>query len=119
MLGQPYGDGVTGYVIHGMGFIPGTAVNVSLVGHGTSSWHPEVDPKGTFNYTIDQDHHFFRSDIPVGSYEVLVTGPGDRRATTDFRVDPPPASPPPGAPAGGPPGPPPTGQPPGSGQQAG
>jgi serine/threonine protein kinase len=119
VLGQPMGDGVTGYVIHGMGFVPGTAVNVSLVGHGTSSWHPEVDPKGTFNYTIDQDHHFFRSDIPVGSYEVLVTGPGDRRATTDFRVNPPPASPPPGAPAGGPAGPPPTGQPPGSGQQAG
>ncbi len=119
-LGQPEGDGVTGYVIHGMGFVPGTPVSVSLVGHGASSWHPEVDPKGTFNYTIDQDHLFFRGEIPIGTYEILVTGSGGRRATAKFRVNPPPppASPPPGPPPTGPPptGAPPTGQPPG-GQQ--
>ena len=114
-LGQPEGDGITGYVVHGMGFLPGTTVSVSLVGHGTSSWHPEVDPKGTFNYTIDQDHHFFRGAIPDGTYEVSVTGPGSRRATAKFQVNPPPPSPPPGPPPTGQPptGPPPTGAPPG------
>jgi serine/threonine protein kinase len=115
LLSQPHGDGVTGYVIHGMGFVPDTKVNVSLVGHGTSSWHPEVDPVGTFNYTIDQDHLFFRADIPIGTYEVLVTGSGGRRATAKFQVNPPPPARPSGAPPTGspPPGAPPTGQPPG------
>jgi hypothetical protein len=113
-LGQPMGDGVTGYVIHGMGFIPGTTVSVSLVGHGTSTWHPVVDPKGTFNYTIDQDHLFFPHDIPIGNYQIVVTGPDDRRATARFEVSSPPPSPPPSGPppSGRPPtGPPPTGPP--------
>ena len=116
VLGQPYGDGVTGYVIHGMGFVPDTKVSISLVGHGTSSWHPEVDPVGTFNYTIDQDHLFFPGNIPIGNYEVLAAGPGGRHATAKFRVSAPPPSPPPSGrpPPGAPPtGLPPTGQPPG------
>ena len=46
-----------------------------------------MDPKGTFNYTIDQDHLFFRGEMPIGTYEVLVTGSGGRRATAKFRVD--------------------------------
>jgi serine/threonine protein kinase len=104
VLNQPSGDPVTGFVIHGMGFIPDTRVNIALVGHGTSAWHPMVDPVGTFNYTIDQDHLFFRNGMPIGSYEVLVTGSDGRRATADFRVDP--------APVPRPPGPPPSGQPP-------
>jgi serine/threonine protein kinase len=122
VLSQGFGDGVTGFEIHGMGFVPGTKVNVLLVGHGTSSWHPEVDPVGTFNYTIDQDHRFFHENIPVGKYEVLVTGSGGRHATAKFQV----SAPPPARPAGPPPtgtppaGAPPTGQPPGAnGQQAG
>jgi hypothetical protein len=115
LLSQPHGDGVTGYVIHGMGFAPDTKVNISLVGHGTSSWHPEVDPVGTFNYTIDQDHLFFPRNIPIGNYEVLVTGAGGRHATAKFQVNAAPPSRPPGAPPTGspPPGAPPTGQPPG------
>jgi serine/threonine protein kinase len=117
-LGQPMGDGVTGYVIHGMGFIPGTTVSVSLAGHGTSAWHPVVDPKGTFNYTIDQGHLFFAHDIPIGNYVIVVTGPGGRRATARFVVSSPPPSPPPSGPppSGRPPGPPPTGAPGGQGQ---
>jgi serine/threonine protein kinase len=111
VLSQPTGDPVTGYVIHGMGFLPNTLVNVSLVGHGTSTWHPVVDPKGTFNYTIDQDHLFFARGIPIGAYQVLVTGSGGRRAATRFEVSSPP-------PSGGPPpsGPPPTGPPPTGGR---
>ncbi|HEX3750804.1 MAG TPA: serine/threonine-protein kinase [Streptosporangiaceae bacterium] len=110
VLSQPTGDPVTGYVIHGMGFRPNTSVNISLAGHGTSGWHPVVDPKGTFNYTIDQDHLFFAHNIPIGSYTVLVTGSGGRRAMTHFEVSaPPPSGGPP--PAGRPPArEPPTGQ---------
>jgi hypothetical protein len=102
-LGQKFGSQVTGFVIHGMGFEPGTPVSVSLAGHGTSSWHPEVDPVGTFNYTFDEAHLFFHGNIPIGNYEVVVTGAGGRRATAQFQVSAPP-QPPPGAP--------PTGQPP-------
>jgi serine/threonine protein kinase len=114
LVNQPSGDPVTGFVIHGMGFIPDTTVNVALVGHGTSAWHPMVDPVGTFNYTIDQDHLFFRQAMPIGSYEVLVTGSDGRRATADFRVDPAPGPRPPGPPPTGqaPTGQPPTGAPP-------
>jgi serine/threonine protein kinase len=114
VLNQPTGDPVTGFVIHGMGFVPDTRVNVALVGHGTSAWHPEVDPMGTFNYVFDQDHLFFRRGMPIGSYQVVVTGSGGRRATAKFRVDPAPVPRPPGpAPTGQPPaGAPPTGQPP-------
>jgi serine/threonine protein kinase len=122
VLGQRFGDGVTGYVIHGMGFVPNTKVSVELVGHGTASWHPVVDPVGTFNYTIDQDHLFFHQNIPVGKYEVLVTGSGGRHATANFQVSPPPPARPAGAPPTGspPPGAPPTGQPPqNNGQRAG
>jgi hypothetical protein len=59
---------------------------------------------GTFNYVFDQDHLFFRGGMPIGSYQVVVTGSGGRRATAKFQVDP--------APPPRPPGPPPTGQPP-------
>jgi serine/threonine protein kinase len=114
LLSQPTGDPVTGFVIHGMGFIPDTRVSIALAGHGTSAWHPEVDPKGTFNYTIDQDHRFFSGGIPIGTYEIEVAGSGHRHASAKFNVDPaPPTAPPPGGrPSGLPPtGPPPTGQP--------
>jgi hypothetical protein len=118
-LNQKFGSQVTGFVIHGMGFVPGTRVSISLAGHGTSPWHPEVDPVGTFNYTFDEAHLFFRGNIPVGHYEVLVTGADGRRATARFQV----AAPPPGQPppTGTPPSAaPPTGLPPGqNGQQAG
>ena len=124
-LGQKFGSQVTGFVIHGMGFEPGTAVSVSLAGHGTSSYHPEVDPVGTFNYTFDEAHLFFQGNIPIGNYVVVVNGAGGRRATARFQVaapppgQPPPAgTPPPGAPSTGqPPGQ--NGQPPNNGQPAG
>jgi serine/threonine protein kinase len=114
VLNQPSGDPVTGFVIHGMGFAPDTKVNVALVGHGTSAWHPEVDPVGTFNYVFDQDHLFFPGSMPIGSYQVVVTGSGGRRATAKFQVDPSPPPRPPGAPPTGQPpsGAPPTGLPP-------
>jgi serine/threonine protein kinase len=93
VMGQPYGDGYTVYVVHGSGFIPLTQVQVHLIGHRVASFRPTADQKGTFNYAIDQGHVFFSGAIPAGTYHVLVTGAGGLRATTSFQVHP--AAPPP------------------------
>jgi serine/threonine protein kinase len=119
VMSQPSGEGTSGLEVHGMGFIPGSVVNVSLKGHGTSTWHPKADRFGTFNYTFDQGHLFFPGAMPAGQYTVMVTGAGHRQAKTTFNVVP---TPPTGAPPTGtpPPGAPPTGQPPqNNGEQAG
>ena len=88
VMGQPFGDGYTVYVVHGSGFVPLTQVQVHLMGHGVASFRPTVDQKGTFNYAIDQGHLFFPGAIPAGTYHVLVTGAKGRRATTTFQVRP-------------------------------
>ena len=90
---QPQGDGNTVFLIHGSGWPPLASITVALAGHGISAVRPVVDRVGTFNYAIDQGHKFFPRQIPVGSYQVVVTGPGGRRATARFRVVP---QPPPG-----------------------
>jgi hypothetical protein len=92
-MGQSYGDGDTGFVVHGSGFVPLTQVQVRLIGHGGARFHPTADQKGTFNYAIDQGHVFFAGPIPAGTYHVLVTGARGRRATATFQVHP--APPPP------------------------
>jgi hypothetical protein len=104
-MGQPFGGGVTVFVVHGSGFMPGTQVRVSLTGHGTSPVAETVDPKGTFNYAIDQGHQFFPGTIPVGDYQVVAAGAGGRTATARFTVLQPPGPPPPrgSGPDGGPP----------------
>jgi hypothetical protein len=110
-MGQPQGDPYTGFQIHGSGFVPSTHVSVALVGFGTAKFEPQVDPKGTFNFTIDQDHDFFRKGIPIGTYHVLAKDSNGRQsARAEFRVLPPPSvNPPPGR---LPSGPPPTAPPP-------
>jgi len=110
-MGQPEGDSYTGYQIHGSGFDPSTHVSVALVGFGTAKFEPQVDPKGTFNFTIDQDHDFFRKGIPIGTYHVLAKDSnGVQSARAEFKVVPPPSTNPlPGRP---PSGPPPTAPPP-------
>jgi hypothetical protein len=47
-----------------------------------------VDLQGTFNYAINQGHEFFTQGIPPGVYNVVVTGPGGRRARAQFQVHP-------------------------------
>ena len=106
VTGQPYGDGNTGYVVHGSGFRPDTRVVISLAGHGPVPRRedPLTDRRGTFNYTIDQDHVFFAGQIPVGTYRVVARDTGGQQATAQFVVQPPPSGPPPsGAQPGGPP----------------
>ena len=113
-LGQAYGDGNTGFQVHGSGFVPSTRVVLSIGGAGSTppTDEPVTDPKGTFNYTIDQGHVFFAHQIPDGTYHVVATDRTSRQhASTEFWVE---AAPPTGPPPTGPPptGPPPTVPPP-------
>jgi hypothetical protein len=91
---QPQGDGDTGFVVHGVGWPPDRPVTVELTWAGGSkvaAIHPVADPRGLFNYTVDQGHVFFPGQLPIGSYHVIVTAPGGRRATATFDVIPAPS----------------------------
>jgi hypothetical protein len=92
---QPMGDGYTGFVIHGVNFPPGARVTITLVGIGPSRVKEVVDPKGTFNYTIDQGHVFFAGPIPLGLYHVIASVPDGKRAEATFNVIPAPGAGPP------------------------
>jgi len=99
---QPMGDPDTIFLIHGTGWVPRSRVTVSLAGHGVSPVRPVVDQKGTFNYAVNQQHEFFPQRIPPGVYDVVVTGPGGRRAGARFLVNtPPPGQGPPAGQAAG------------------
>ena len=110
-MGQPMGDPYTTFQVHGSGFVPSTRVALSVLGpHSGGTIPPEydpyVDPKGTFNYTIDQQHIFFPGGvIPTGVYHVTAKDAASgQQATQKFTVDPVPSgSPPPPRPAGSPP----------------
>ncbi len=98
---QPIGDPVTVFLIHGTGWAPYTRVTVTLAARGgppvRSPVRPVVNLQGTFNYAINQGHEFFSRGIPPGVYDVVVTGPGGRRARAQFQVHaPPPGQGPPG-----------------------
>src|SRR5450755_3327418 len=105
-LGQAYGDGNTGFQVHGSGSAPGTRVVVSIAGSGSTPLkeqstplkdEPVTDPKGTFNYTIDQGHVFFPGEIPDGTYHVVARDAASRQQATssEFRVQFAPTGPPP------------------------
>jgi hypothetical protein len=87
---QPIGDPATVFLIHGTGWAPLTRVTVTLAGRGgspvRSPIRPVADLQGTFNYAINQGHEFFARGIPPGVYDVVVTGPGGRRARAQFQV---------------------------------
>jgi hypothetical protein len=93
-VNQPMGDSSTVFVVHGQNWPVGLPVTVTLVGVGVSPIHPIADGAGTFNYAINQDHEFFRGDLPLGSYTVRVTGPHGATAETTFLVQRKPPPPP-------------------------
>jgi serine/threonine protein kinase len=85
-VNQPFGDGYTEFVIHGVGFVPQHPVTVAVDGVASPD-HPTADKEGTFNYVIDQGHVFFHSKpIPPATYEVVVTAAHGISATTSFQV---------------------------------
>jgi serine/threonine protein kinase len=107
-VNQPFGDGYTDFVIHGVGFVPFEAVTVA-VGGVTSPDHPTADREGTFNYVIDQGHN--SKPMKPAVYQVEATAPGGIIAFTSFQVyssnaepalqEEPQGPPPSGGPAGG------------------
>ena len=91
---QPFGDGITGFVVHGAGWPPHSTVLLTLAGRSVPV---AVDGAGAFNYTIDQGHAFYPGPIPVGCHNVVVSGAAGRWRSTTFRVVPPPPGAPPRA----------------------
>ncbi|MCO5995571.1 serine/threonine-protein kinase [Actinoallomurus rhizosphaericola] len=87
-LNQPYGDGRTGFVVHGAGLTPGRPVGIRLDRKRVAAVTPVVDFAGTFNYVINQSHEFFPGKIPPGRHRVTVTVPGvDRPLELEFTVN--------------------------------
>ena len=76
VLNQKFGDGDTGFALHGTGLIPGRKVTVR-VDDRPSPARPVVDFGGSFNYVINQTHEFFPDKIPAGTHRVTVTVDGD------------------------------------------
>ena len=95
---QPSGDSDTVFVLHGSGYAPGVVITVSLAGVGSSPDRPVTDAQGTFNYAIDQGHHFFRGSIPPGTYTAVATARGEPSVHVSFTVHPPGPGPAPGQP---------------------
>ena len=89
VLNQGTGDGSTVFVLHGSGWIQARRMTVAIAGRGDSPDRPTVDRKGTFNYAINQNHEFFRGQIPPGTYEIVVTESGGPQKRTSFEVVPP------------------------------
>ncbi len=85
-VSQIQGDSHTVFVVHGQGWPPGRPVTVALAGVHASPEHPVPDDVGSFSYAINQDHEFFAGGLPLGTYEVVVTGPGGARAVVRFDV---------------------------------
>jgi hypothetical protein len=80
---QPFGDGITGFVVHGAGWPPRSTVLLTLAGRSVPV---AIDGAGAFNYTIDQGHVFFPGPIPVGRHDVVVTGASGYRLSASFQV---------------------------------
>jgi hypothetical protein len=87
-LSQGTGDGLTSFVISGYAWPAEQPVTIKVAGATQSTAQQTTDAAGTFHYTINQDHRFFRGAIPTGLYQVTVTARGGKHATASFRVDP-------------------------------
>jgi hypothetical protein len=77
VLNQTFGDGDTGFVLHGTGLVPGRSVTVRVDDRRASPVTPVVDFGGSFNYVINQTHEFFPGKIPPGAHRVTVAVAGD------------------------------------------
>ncbi len=88
LVNQPMGDGVTGFVVHGRGWVPNQLVTVALAGGRVSGYQQTIDLAGTFNYTINQSHEFFTGPIPPGHYTVVATAADGSTAYASFDVHP-------------------------------
>jgi DNA-binding beta-propeller fold protein YncE len=85
-VSQPTGDADTVFIVRGQWWPAGSLLTITLVGIGTSPYHPVVDQDGTFNYAVNQDHDFYAGSIPPGTYTVRATDTGGVSAQARFRV---------------------------------
>jgi hypothetical protein len=85
-VSQPTGDAGTIFIVRGQAWPAGSVLTISLVGVGTSPYHPVVDQDGTFNYALNQDHDFFSGSIPPGTYTVRASDADGVSATAKFEV---------------------------------
>jgi serine/threonine protein kinase len=86
-LNQPFGDGYTGFAVHGSGLRPGRKVTIQLDRGPVSPYTPVVDFGGAFNYVVNQSHEFFAGKIPPGHHQVTVTVSGGGQTKLAFTVN--------------------------------
>ncbi|MCW2858482.1 MAG: serine/threonine protein kinase [Actinoallomurus sp.] len=86
-LSQNFGDGNTGFTVHGAGLTPGRKVTIQVDRGPVSPFTPVVDFGGVFSYVINQGHEFFAGKIPPGSHQVTVTVSGGRQTKLAFTVN--------------------------------
>ena len=94
-MSQKRGDPLTGFVIEGRNWPPGSAVTVALAGIPRSRAVVFPDAVGTFYYVINEGHKLFPFGIPPDIYKVVVRGANGLHAFASFTVTPPPGGPPP------------------------
>jgi serine/threonine protein kinase len=87
VLNQDFGDGYTGFAVHGSGLTPGRKVTIRLDRGATSPYMPVVDLAGGFSYVINQSHEFYPGKLPAGSHRVTVTVAGGRQQSLTFTVN--------------------------------
>jgi serine/threonine protein kinase len=95
VMSQKRGDPLTGFVIEGRNWPPGSAVTVALAGLPHSRAVVFADAAGTFYYVINEGHKLFPFGIPPDIYKVVVRGANGLHAFASFTVMPPPGGPPP------------------------
>src|ERR1700722_7803181 len=82
-VSQPFGDGYTDFVIHGVGFAPMEPVTVAVDGVASPD-HPTTDREGTFNYVVNQGQ--YSKPLKPALYNVVVTARGGVIADASFQV---------------------------------
>jgi hypothetical protein len=95
VMSQRRGDPLTGFVVEGRNWLPGSTVTLTLVGVPHSSALVYVDAAGTFYYVINEGHKLFPFGIPPNIYRVVVRGTNNVHASAGFTVLPPPGGGPP------------------------
>jgi serine/threonine protein kinase len=91
---RSYGDPGFTFSVRGSGFTPRASLTVTLIwfsppSEGTltvrrvSAVKPAAGPDGTFTFAVNR---IFPDAVRLGQFEVVVTAPGGKKASTDFLV---------------------------------
>jgi len=106
MVNQSEGPATIAWAIQGSGFAPGMSVTFSVNEIGpnqqnlvtvTPRYHEIVGPHGTFRVAFSR---LYSAQLQLGQFTVTASTGGDKTASTEFIVIPPPGAGPPGGPGG-------------------